>query len=794
VKLVGLPRNYLQDQMDIWTSPARFRWQDARWFVPLAVGTGLLIGSDHHSELAAIRLGPDPAHQASQVADGTLIGLGAIPALLWLNSTFNYSPHGRETGYLSAEALADSLTVSEVAKFALNRNRPGEYDDNGRFFQGNNSSFPSNHAVAAWSVASVLGQEYPGVWSRLGVYSAATAVSLARVAGEQHFPSDVLVGSALGYLVGHYVYRARHDDSRTSEFQSADPAPSGPDARDVQRVQYTPGTSLQDSAAHIATDPPPPLYKPRADDIEPDRRGSVYVPMDSWIYPALDRLAGLGFVPSQNAGLRPWTREECLRQLDEAEGQVEQLLNDHEQGRWSQSAAHEAQRLIANLRPEFAHENDAYESLQLDSVYARATTIAGAPLTRSFDLGQTLDNDYGRPFTEGTNSISGAAISATSGRFSFYVRDEAQHAPGAPNFSANTLAYLNLGTVQLPPPLGVNFADIFRNRPIEMYAGVELGGWEFQFGKQELYWGPTQDAPLSWSVNAEPTYNFQIVTTRPHQLPGILDSLGTYRIDLGLGKLSGHTSPARPWYNGQKITFNLGNNVEIGFTRWSVFAGEGTPLTLNTFLHNIFSFSSDQTGADPGDRKSGFDFRWHLPRMQWITLYSDSYADDEPSPLDSPRRSAWDPGIYLSRIPGLPHLDLRFEVASTELFSSDHGSEFLYTNDHYIDANLNKGYFVGNSVGRDGRRYEGWTTWWFNGRDNVQLGYRQTQRSDQLLPGSATQSDALLRSTVALPHNFSANLFAQYERYNEPVLKPGPQRDLTGQFELKWEPKLRVQR
>jgi hypothetical protein len=266
-----------------------------------------------------------------------------------------------------------------------------------------------------------------------------------------------------------------------------------------------------------------------------------------------------------------------------------------------------------------------------------------------------------------------------------------------------------------------------------------------------------------------------------------------------MGKLSGHTSPPRPWYNGQKVTFNFGDNLEMGFTRWSLFAGVGAPLTLRNFLRNIFSFSSLTSGTDPGDRKAGFDFRYHLPGLRWITIYSDSYADDEPSPLDSPRRSAWDPGIYLARIPGLPRVDFRFEVASTLLFSSDHGPGFLYLNDHYVDANLNKNFFVGNSVGRDGRRYEGWATYWFNAKTNIQTGYRQTQRSNQLLPnpplpGGGTQSDALLRSSIALGRHFTVGLFAQYERYYEPVLSPGPQRNITGQFELKWEPKAKLSR
>src|SRR4029077_9981318 len=46
--------------------------------------------------------------------------------------------------------------------------------------------------------------------------------------------------------------------------------------------------------------------------------GSPYVPLDSWIYPALERLAAMGYIRTASLGLRPWTRLECLRLLDEA--------------------------------------------------------------------------------------------------------------------------------------------------------------------------------------------------------------------------------------------------------------------------------------------------------------------------------------------------------------------------------------------------------------------------------------------------------------------------------------------
>ena len=87
----------------------------------------------------------------------------------------------------------------------------------GQFFQssaGADSSFPSAHSLVAWSAASALAAEYPSPWTQFALYSAATGVSLTRVMGQQHFPSDVLVGSSLGWLIGHYVVKRHNRKSR----------------------------------------------------------------------------------------------------------------------------------------------------------------------------------------------------------------------------------------------------------------------------------------------------------------------------------------------------------------------------------------------------------------------------------------------------------------------------------------------------------------------------------------------------------------------------------------------------
>ena len=64
--------------------------------------------------------------------------------------------------------------------------------------------------MLAWTLAAVLAGEYPSKWMQVGVYTVASGVSLTRVLGQEHFPSDVLVGGTAGWLIGHYVFQKHH--------------------------------------------------------------------------------------------------------------------------------------------------------------------------------------------------------------------------------------------------------------------------------------------------------------------------------------------------------------------------------------------------------------------------------------------------------------------------------------------------------------------------------------------------------------------------------------------------------
>jgi hypothetical protein len=743
------------DQRTIWTSPFRLHPRDSVWVLPMLGTTGALIGSDAHS-MQRERSNATAISRSNNVGDAGVASLVALPGLMYAWGAWHENAKERETGLLSGEALINSVAVNEAFKFVFARQRPDTAGGNGKFFSDINSpAFPSTHAMLSWTAASVIAHEYPGPLTQVMVYGTAAAVSISRVTGRQHFPGDAVVGSAMGWLIGRQVYKAHHN-----------PELERPDSYG----SFIPGSN----------------------EVDPSKLGSAFVPLDSWIYPALERLAALGYIDSQFTGLRPWTRRECLRQIDEAEINAQDL-----------PANSDVSQILRRLRQEFNAEGRRYQSFSIDSIYTRYTNISGPPLRDSYHFGNTLWNDYGRPFDRGGNIYTGTSVSAVAGRFFWYASGEYQHAPGraaltvAQQDLVNTLDN-NIG----PPPNPVGpapgpIATTDRFYPLDLYGGAQLGEYAVTFGKQSLWLGPGESGPLMLSDNVDPIYMFRISRTAPLVLPGFLHYLGEIRGEFLLSKLSGHHFPARPFFNLQKISFHPTKNLEIGFTRASLWGGVGHAFTFHALERNFLSLGDTPAGPfnqfnDIGDRKAGFDFSYRLPGLRnWLTLYADSYSDDDPSPLANPRRAAISPGIYLSHFPRLAKLDLRAEVVSTQsLTPADHGSEFLYWNFRYHDSNTNKGNLFGNQTGRDGRTGQVWSTYHFSAATSLELGYRDTKASKFFIPGGGTQSDASTRFLWQIRPNWSVDAFVQYERWFIPALRPIAQHDVTSSLQLTFHPRL----
>jgi hypothetical protein len=213
ITLRNTPLNILKDQAAIWTSPGRLRAHDLVWLAPFAVATGVSIATDHRAMTEVVSHDPSFNNANVNASNAMIGGFIAAPVALYGFGHFRADEHAREAGILSGEALIDGVAVEQGMKLIFWRERPALDSARGHFFQssaGIDSSFPSSHSVLAWATASAIATEYPSRWTQILVYSGATGVSLTRVMGQEHFPTDVLVGATAGWLIGRYVVRHHH--------------------------------------------------------------------------------------------------------------------------------------------------------------------------------------------------------------------------------------------------------------------------------------------------------------------------------------------------------------------------------------------------------------------------------------------------------------------------------------------------------------------------------------------------------------------------------------------------------
>ena len=746
-------RHLAGDQVAIWSSPRSLQQQDVTWLLPLSATIATVMASDRGIQSHMPHTASTVQRFQSLSNYGAFALAGATGgACLWGAATHN--DHLRETGVLAGEAALNSVAIAEALKTIAGRQRPDEGDGRGTFRQGG-SSFPSMHAIFGWSTATVIAHEYPGPLTKLLAYGTAAAISGSRVAGQKHFASDVLVGSALGWYAGNSVFhrRAGADDSRYGTFQQE--------------------------------------HQP----LQPRAVGSSYVPLDSWVYPAIDRLAALGYIDSAFLGLRPWTRMECSRLLSEAEA----LLRDDGQNDG------EEYRLVRTLRTEFSSESyfEKYSentAAEVEAVYTRLDAISGTPLLDGYHFGQTLTNDFGRPSGSGLNAIVGVSAHSSAGPLALYFSGEYQHAASTPSPSLATEDAIT--TFEHGVPSAISYSGVDRLRTIESYVAVNLSGWQVSFGKQSLWWGPGQGSAFMFSDNAEPLWMLRLNRTTPIRMPGLLDWLGANRSEYFLARMQGYhfvrlawpTFPLfgsandylsdQPFLYGFKTSFKPTPNLEFGVSLTSVIGGPGRPLTWGTFFHSFNSRGNAQP-LDPGDRRTGFDFRYKIPRLRkWLVLYNDSFAEDEPNPIAYPRRSAMNPGIYVPQIPRLPKLDFRAEGIYTNL-PGLRDTAFFYSNTRYAEGFTSYGQLLGSWIGRQGSGYQLWSTYWVSARKKIQAGYRD-QTSDPSFLGGGRLHDFSVKVDTTFRRQLAMTGTLQVERWNFPLLKPSPETDvsLSLQFSL----------
>jgi membrane-associated phospholipid phosphatase len=226
----------LKDQAKLWSSPLRIKPKHLAVIVPLIslTGTALYFDESIYSSINKFNTKNVWAVNISSML--TYAGDGYMA--IGISSTFYVLGHltknekTLQTGALCYQAFIHSGIITGIGKVAFSRKRPvGEYGADWQpdgesiwhFFPGflksfqgepqsNYSSFPSGHTSAAWSIATVVAKQYhETIWVPIVAYSLATAAGVTRMILNKHWTSDVIVGAAIGYGVGHFLFKNRNN-------------------------------------------------------------------------------------------------------------------------------------------------------------------------------------------------------------------------------------------------------------------------------------------------------------------------------------------------------------------------------------------------------------------------------------------------------------------------------------------------------------------------------------------------------------------------------------------------------
>ena len=142
----------------------------------------------------------------------------ALPiAAVGLSGIFAFDdsrPRLSDAGVAALEAGAVALLGTEVLKWGVGRARPDAGLGNHEFEPGSSKdefhSFPSRHTAVMWAAVTPYAKEFGMPW----LYGLAAITNVARIGSREHWVSDTVGGSVLGYVLGDLAWQARRESRK----------------------------------------------------------------------------------------------------------------------------------------------------------------------------------------------------------------------------------------------------------------------------------------------------------------------------------------------------------------------------------------------------------------------------------------------------------------------------------------------------------------------------------------------------------------------------------------------------
>jgi len=216
VSLSQLPGNILADQKEIWLFPTKLAKGKHIWPTLAVVGiTGGFVASDPYSTPPFRNTTSFSGFNRDLSSTTTGAFIAAVPAAMYGIGWIRKDSYAQETALLAGEAFADGFLIDLPLKAITGRREPLSYTGSGpysdSFFNGTHNpvhsgGFYSVHAMGAMAVASVIARRYRSHrWVPFVAYGLAGAISFSRITRSDHFPADVFLGGAMGFVIARYA-------------------------------------------------------------------------------------------------------------------------------------------------------------------------------------------------------------------------------------------------------------------------------------------------------------------------------------------------------------------------------------------------------------------------------------------------------------------------------------------------------------------------------------------------------------------------------------------------------------
>ena len=223
-------KNYI---VSYWTATKKiatgpFHWKQKEWIIAgsvVAVGATLYIFDDEIRQVFQKNKNDNLDFTSKYVFEPW--GSGLYPVALfggyYIYGLAAKNNRAKQIALGGAQAFVMATVSSQVLKHIFHRHRPNQdsspnpYLWEGPFKGWDYAAFPSGHTTAAFAIASMMSKVYKDkIWVGILSYGLATGVGLSRVYDNVHWPTDVLIGAALGYAIGQTVYSIMSHDSKFS--------------------------------------------------------------------------------------------------------------------------------------------------------------------------------------------------------------------------------------------------------------------------------------------------------------------------------------------------------------------------------------------------------------------------------------------------------------------------------------------------------------------------------------------------------------------------------------------------